>query len=73
MDLTIPTDRGNRTAVRGAVIAILGIAIVAGFPGLTDAIAAARARLVSSTTDIVENRRADALVGFAAFGAFWTS
>ena len=28
LDLTIPTDRGDRATVRGAVIAILGIAII---------------------------------------------
>ena len=60
---TIATDRGNRAAVRGAVVAILGIAIIAGFPGLTGAIATARTGLVGRAADIVEDRRADALVG----------
>ena len=72
LDLTIPTDRGNPAAVRGAVIAILGIAIVAGFPGLTRPIAAARAWLVGGTADVVEDGRADALVGFTALGAIRT-
>ena len=72
LDLTIPTDRGNRAAVRGAVVAILGIAIITGFPGLSATIAAARTRRIGGAADVVEDRRADALVGFTALGAFRT-
>ena len=72
LDLTIPTDCGDRAAVRRAVVAILGIAIITGFPSLTGTIAAAGTRLVGRAADIVEDRRTDALVGGAAFGAFGT-
>ena len=72
LNLTISTDRGDRAAVRGAVVAILGIAIIAGFPSLAGTIATARAWLVGRAANIVEDWRADALVGFTAFGAFRT-
>ena len=50
----------------------VGCAIVAEFPGLAGAIAAASPRLIRRATHIVEYRGADALVCFAAFGAFRT-
>ena len=76
-DFVVPTIRcipitGGVTALPRAIGIGIGCAIITGFPGLTGAIAAARAWLVGGATDIVKNGRADALVGFAAFGAFGT-
>ena len=81
-DLTIRDDfiaTIRRIAVAGRVTALalaisvgIGCAIVAGFPGLTGAIATTSAWRIGRAADIVEDRRADALVGFAAFGAIRT-
>ena len=55
-----------QTVVIAQGLVILGIAIITGFPQH-----AARA-LVGRAANIVEDGRADALVGFAAFGAIRT-
>ena len=76
-DFVVPTIgripiTGSIAALTRAISVGVGCAIVAEFPGLAGAIAAAGTRLVSRAADIVEYRGADALVGGASLGAVRT-